>query len=348
MSTQRGLAPELFAALDLDGDGKLSRDELQAAARQLGWHWPQARLYAVLDRLTLHKPLSRKAFLASLASMAQDPLGPFGRVLLRAWSPTVPQSGDRRRPSERDEQREPDEGDGPLAHQSTGAAQDQLAHLLAQSGEPEAADDYRELAELAADALEPLAIHSGAMLVIDPQRSFTRGCWAQSLGPDGAREIQPIRLAFESCARLLQNRHPLPETMFTRCPFPPDSYDWDEPLTSVLPRDQCYFVKPGNSVLWPPTNGFERWANRQLDDGKTTLVMGGCTLNSCVRVSAIETQKLLGSRGLHVVVDLSLAGARLGNYVRSAQFGGRSSVQAAVTEMGDAGVTVTAQVQWQH
>jgi hypothetical protein len=63
-------------------------------------------------------------------------------------------------------------------------------------------------------------------------------------------------------------------------------------------------------------------------------------------VSAIETQKLLGPRGLQVVVDLSLAGARLSNYRRSAQFGGQSSVQAAVSEMGEAGVTVTAQVAW--
>ncbi|MBW2453079.1 MAG: hypothetical protein JRI68_01135 [Deltaproteobacteria bacterium] len=222
-----------------------------------------------------------------------------------------------------------------------------LAEWLAETGEPQAADDYRALAEGPDGAPLELSRGDGVMLVIDPQRSFTRGSWAQSMGPDATAQVAPIALAFAGCARLLASQAPLPEVMFTRCPFPPDSYDWDEAIAAILPGDQPYFVKPGNSVLWPPTNGCETWLRRQLARGRTQLVMAGCTLNSCVRVSAIETQKLLGPAGLQVVVDLGLAGARRDNYLRSAQFGGRSSVGAAIDEMRTSGVTVTTQVVWQ-
>ncbi len=222
----------------------------------------------------------------------------------------------------------------------------QLAQWLAETGEPQAADDYRALVEGLDGAPLELSRRTGMLLVIDPQRSFTRGRWARSMGPGAATQVAPIAMAFAGCANLLANQSPLPEMMFTRCPFPPDSYDWDEAIAPLLPDDQPYFVKPGNSVLWPPTNGFESWARRELAGGRSQLVMGGCTLNSCVRVSAIETQELLGPAGLQVVVDLGLAGARRDNYLRSPQFGGRSSVDAAIDEMRSRGVRVTAQVLW--
>jgi hypothetical protein len=79
-----------------------------------------------------------------------------------------------------------------------------------------------------------------------------------------------------------------------------------------------------------------------LARGKTRLILGGCTLNSCVRVSAVETRRLFADRGLRVVVDLGLCGSRLGNYAPSAEFGGLSSVESAVREMRVAGVRVGA------
>ncbi len=74
--------------------------------------------------------------------------------------------------------------------------------------------------------------------------------------------------------------------------------------------------------------------------------MGGCTLNSCLRVSAVETQRCFADRGLRVAVDLSLAGARASNYVRSELFEGMSAVESAVREMLAAGVRVAPQVAW--
>jgi len=75
--------------------------------------------------------------------------------------------------------------------------------------------------------------------------------------------------------------------------------------------------------------------------------MGGCTLNSCLRVSALETQRSFADRGLRVAVDLSLAGARTSNYVPSELFGGMSAVASAVREMIAAGVRVVSGITWQ-
>lgn len=273
-------ADRLFAALDHDQDGLLSRVDLAGAARALGWGWPEAPLYALLDRLTLEGPLGRAAFEGVLDQVMRDRLGPYGAVLSRAHGP---------RPTP------PGEGEG------------------------------------------------RAMLVIDPQRSFTRGVWMRSAGPGAERDVAPIRRAFDNCAALLRSPPDGLEIMFTRCPFPPDSYGWEEGVAAALPPDQPYFVKPGNSALFPPSNGYRRWLERLLEVGRHTLVLAGCTLNSCVRITALETTALMGPEGLKVVVDLDLCGARAGNHEPSPEFGGRSSVQAAVAEMEEAGVVVLGQ-----
>ena len=168
----------------------------------------------------------------------------------------------------------------------------------------------------------------------------------QSVGAGAETEVAPIRLAFDHCARLLAALDRRVETMFTRCPFPPDSYAWDERLGEVVEDSQLYFIKPGNSVLWPPTNGFSKWVDHLVRQGRKTLVMGGCTLNSCLRVSAVETQYSFADRGLRVAVDLSLVGARTSNYVPSGLFGGMSAVESAVREMIAAGVRVAPRVTW--
>ena len=90
-----------------------------------------------------------------------------------------------------------------------------------------------------------------ALLIIDPQRSFTSGAWMSSMGPIGEREVMPIRLAFENCAGLLKAVYGHVEVMFTRCPFPPESYGWDERLEGIIDSGQTYFVKPNNNVFFP-------------------------------------------------------------------------------------------------
>jgi hypothetical protein len=168
----------------------------------------------------------------------------------------------------------------------------------------------------------------------------------KSIGSKAELEVKPIQLAFERCARFLNENYGFIETMFTRCPFPSESYGWDDVFTGIIDPQQLYFVKPGNSVLFPSTNGFREWVENVINEDKKILVIGGCTLNSCVRVSSIETQKKFQARRLQIVVNLSLCGARISSFIPSSLYGGMSAVESAVREMIDAGVQVTQCVRW--
>ena len=309
----------LFRQLDLEGDGELRRHELHEAARRLKWHWPESRLYAVLDRLTLDAPLSRARFTACFDRIART--GIYGEVLRGAPPPGAPV---------------------PLPpSQGPAAAEEDPAALLGRLAGAAVGADYRRLLE----ERGPLRLESraAAALIIDPQRSFTGGAWMASIGADGPRQVEPIRRACGACARLVAEQGDRVERMLTRCPFPPASYDWDERVAAVVGDSHPYFVKPDNSALWPPTNGFREWVTRR---GIRTLVVGGCTLNSCVRVSTIDARRSL--EGLRVVASLDLCGARLDNYIRSERYGGLSSVESAVRAMEEAGVEVAARVEWAH
>lgn len=333
---------ELFEALDADADGRLSRDDLLESALNLRWHWHQAPLFAVLDRFTVEESLSKDEFNYCIDLMAQDSNGPFGQILKRLPTPQVSEIHTNRKVNER--------------HTAVGAAlcgrpgspNRDVVTFLEKSAGVEIAQQYDALLSNLGQSPVSLSTERTAVLIIDPQRSFTGGTWMQSIGTDGPRQVGPIEIAFEHCAELVGEIEQDANVMFTRCPFPPTSYQWHEALDGLLAPNQPYFIKPGNSVLWPPTNGFADWVRLFLKEGKETLVMGGCTLNSCVRVSAIETQHRFGKDGLQVIVDLSISGARLDNYVESPVFGGRSSVEAAATEMTANGVQVVPQISWEN
>jgi hypothetical protein len=89
----------------------------------------------------------------------------------------------------------------------------------------------------------------------------------------------------------------------------------------------------------------------------------GCTTTSCVRVSSLAVQRSFGDRGLRVVVDLSLCGARTANYARDgsaaldpqlmreytqAELEGRSVVDLALLQMRKAGVLVVESYDWEE
>ena len=325
---------ELFNILDLDNNGELSRSELHEAAQRLGWHWREAPVLAVLDLLTTLNPISKNDFIAYMQQMAEDLHGPYGKVLLNSAhvvSATFSKqlAAVKHRPQTLNESNCED-----------------IVLLLKRIAGIDIANIFNKLLYKLVEKQRKITMDQAALLIIDPQRSFTKGVWMKSIGSNAEREVSPIRLAFDKCAKLLNDSYRWLETMFTRCPFPLDSYHWDDRFTDIIDSKQPYFIKPGNSVLFPTTNGFREWVESFIDNGKKILVMGGCTLNSCVRVSSIETQTYFQSTGLQVVVDLNLCGARLSNFIPSSLYEGLSAVESAVREMNRAGVRVVQGVRW--
>lgn len=329
---------KLFNILDCDQDEKLSRKDLHSAAKRMAWGWPEAPFFAVFDLLTLLGPISQKTFQSYMKQIAEDPLGFYGNILLNVnYDLSAIKAGLIKNTIHQGKEiiSLPKKDSGNIF--SEDIFNDALK-ILNQAGGKETARDYERL--LAEFDFAKLHYKDVAMLIIDPQRSFTKGAWMQSIGYRAQQDIAMIDLGFSHCAKILGRHGDSIETMFSRCPFPPDSYDWDEHFHGVISNIHPYFIKPGNNIMFPSANGFRNWVERLTDKGITILVIGGCTLNSCLRVSAIDTRKIFKKKNLRVVVDLSISGARIANYRRMPIFGGLSSVNSAIQEMIESGVDI--------
>ncbi len=337
---------ELFNRLDIDKNGELSRSELHESARRMGWHWNEAPVLAVLDLFTVLKPISRDNFIAYMTQIIEDPHGPYGKVLLNS-RPFLSSTASKRTIISKEKIVDVHKKNTPRRRLTPN---DRTCHdmisLLKHIANLDVANNYQNFLKNMNVNILKISAANAALLIIDPQRSFTKGTWMKSIGSKAELEVKPIQFAFEKCAQFLNKNYRFIETMFTRCPFPPCSYDWDDVFTGIIDSKQLYFIKPGNSVLFPTTNGFREWVESFINDGKKILVIAGCTLNSCVRKSSIETQKYFKNRELQIVVDLSLSGARTCNYMHSSLYGGLSAVESAAREMIDAGVRVAQCVQW--
>ncbi len=281
-----------------------------------------------------------------MTQIFEDPQGPFGKVLLNAPHFSFSTASKRTDISEPKIGVVGNENSKKQGSKLADPPPTEMMSLLKRIAHLEVANTYQKFLETEGVKKLKIETDGAVLLVIDPQRSFTHGVWMKSIGPEAEVEVKPIQLAFDTCAQWIRKNSGRIETMFTRCPFPPCSYDWDDVFSGAIDVTQLYFIKPGNSVLYPITNGFREWVKGFMDKGKKTLVMAGCTLNSCVRKSSIETQRYFKDRKLQVVVDLSMSGARTSNFIPSVLYDGSSAVESAVREMMGAGVWVAESIQW--
>merc|ERR1711934_512072 len=186
-----------------------------------------------------------------------------------------------------------------------------------------------------------------ALLLIDWQRSFIDGPWAQHFG---RHQVGPIAEAVTRTAALFQDRDTLQgvSLLCSRCYLNTGSEPPPE-LHKHL-NELAWVHKPTTNIMLAA--GFSEWIEAEMLGGVQTLVIGGCTTTSCVRVSSQAVKAAYGPR-LSVVVDLSLCGAREDNYsaehatkdpelrrIYGTQLDGRSAVDLAILQMEEAGVLV--------
>ena len=170
------------------------------------------------------------------------------------------------------------------------------------------------------------SMRNTALVLMDCQQSFIKGFWMAGVDP---AEVQPLRLAFDRVATLVPKLSTDVHLLVTQCPFP-TVYDFalHPPVCDALEaRDTATIkrvIKPGNSILQArgATQWFDELAVTSVD-GVSTVVLAGCTLTSCIRVSALDLYKRYvasctssSQPRLKICVDLNLCAARASNYIR--------------------------------
>ena len=206
------------------------------------------------------------------------------------------------------------------------------------------------------------------LIVIDAQRNFLTGSWMAFIGPG---EVTKISHAFNNISSLLQKISPDVHVLTTKCfGYTEHDFSFYEPVENALANLHSdrwtNIIKPHNNIL--DGQGAHEWLHDILSKGIKQVVIGGCTVTSCVRVSSSEIQKHYSKHGIQVYVDLSLCGARDSNYTKRCeqclqlymynslappcgkceQTGDelKSPVDKAVEFMTQSGVTVMQQFDW--
>jgi len=194
-----------------------------------------------------------------------------------------------------------------------------------------------------------------ALLLIDCQKAFLAGYWAHAFGLD---QVAPIERAFRSTAELFQRPERLSgcAVLCTKCYTDGAEAEYDDALEPILRNVPCVW-KPTTDVTRNPK--FHVWFRERLEAGVRTLVIGGCTTTSCVRVSSQAIRRWSPTSDLRVVVDLSLCGARVDNHLPKAHedpdlvqiYGlercrGLSPVDLAIMQMRTNGVEVVESYNW--
>jgi hypothetical protein len=154
-----------------------------------------------------------------------------------------------------------------------------------------------------------------ALILIDPQNGFINdGYWSRmfSMG-----QSDPILEAFNRIVLFLRSI-PNPQSipiLISQTGFSSNDRQIFEPIANELSQRQfssiTYTYKPHTNLSICP--GVHQWLCEQLEE-KLDIVIGGCTITSCVRDSSIQMKKMFSQ--LNLFVDRNLCAARKDNYVQ--------------------------------
>jgi hypothetical protein len=154
-----------------------------------------------------------------------------------------------------------------------------------------------------------------ALILIDPQNGFINDGYWSRMFPIG--QSIPILEAFNRIALFLHsipNPHSIP-ILISETGFSSRDRQIFEPIANELSQRKFLSI---TRIYKPHTNlsicpGVRQWLSEQLE-AKLDIVIGGCTITSCIRDSSIQMKKLFPQ--LNLFVDQNLCAARKDNYVQ--------------------------------
>jgi hypothetical protein len=157
-----------------------------------------------------------------------------------------------------------------------------------------------------------------ALILIDPQNGFINdGSWSRMF-PIG--QSTPILEAFNRIVlflRSIPNPSSIP-VLISETGFSHRDRQIYEPIANELSQRKFHSItrayKPHTNLSICP--GVHQWLHEQLE-AKLDVVIGGCTITSCVRDSSIQMKKMFSQ--LNFYVDQNLCAARKDNYVQRCQ-----------------------------
>lgn len=154
-----------------------------------------------------------------------------------------------------------------------------------------------------------------ALILIDSQNGFINdGYWSRMFSKD---QTIPILDGFNRIVlflRSITNPESIP-ILISQTGFSSRDQQIYEPILNELSQRKflsiTYTYKPHTNLSICP--GVRQWLSEQLEN-QLDIVIGGCTITSCVRDSSIQMKKLFPQ--LNFIVDQNLCAARKDNYIQ--------------------------------
>ena len=153
-----------------------------------------------------------------------------------------------------------------------------------------------------------------ALILIDPLNGFINdGSWSRAFSSGQSDTILESFNRIALFLRSIPNPQSIP-ILISETGFYSHDQEIFQPISNELSQRQ--FLSLTNAYK-PHTNlsicpGVRQWLSEQLE-AKLDIVIGGCTITSCVRDSSINIKKMFPQ--LNIFVDRSLCGARKDNYL---------------------------------